>query len=174
VTNTALPPLHIDLVDYDDPRAVELRSRMDAEMTAVYGLGRDPEPVEVVAARDAALHVHPENVRATLLVVDPEGTALGHAVLYDRAGQWEVKRVIVDASQRGRGIGRLLMAALERVAGEGGAGRMILQTGDRQPDAVALYEKVGWTPIPTYEPYVTTIPQSICFEKRLDGGVAGR
>ena len=173
--HTELPPLHIERVEYDDPRARELRARMDAEMTAVYSLGRDPdEPVEKAAARDAALAVHPEKVRATLLVVDPDGTALGHAVLYDRRGEWEVKRVIVDASQRGRGIGRLLMAALERVAGEGGAERMILQTGDRQPDAVALYEKVGWTPIPTYEPYVTTIPQSICFEKRLDGGVAGR
>lgn len=167
--HTELPPLHIERVEYDDPRARELRARMDAEMTAVYSLGRDPdEPVEKAAARDAALAVHPEKVRATLLVVDPDGTALGHAVLYDRRGEWEVKRVIVDGEQRGRGIGRLIMAEIEAIGRAAGAPRLILQTGDRQPDAVALYQKVGWTPLATYEPYITTIPQSICFELVLD------
>ena len=165
----ALPPVHLEHVDWHDPRAVELRARMDAEMSAVYSAGREPDPDHVVAARDAALLVHPEKVRATLLVVDPDGTALGHAALYDRGGEWEVKRVIVDREQRGRGIGRLLMAGVEADARAAGAPRMILQTGDRQPDAVALYEKTGWTGIPTYEPYVTTIPQSICFEKVLVG-----
>ena len=164
-----LPPLHVEHVEYDDPRAREMRARMDAEMTAVYSVGRDPdEPAEKAAARDAALTVHPENVRATVLVVDSEGAAVGHAVLYDRAGEWEVKRVMVDGTRRGRGIGRLIMAELEAIGRAGGARRLILQTGDRQPDAVALYEKVGWTPIPVYEPYVTTIPQSICFERVLD------
>ena len=66
-----------------------------------------------------------------------------HAVLRDLDGEWEVKRVIVDATQRGRGLGRLLMAELEPVAREGGAPRLILQTGDRQPEAVRLYERVG-------------------------------
>jgi len=171
VTNaprTELPPLHLERVDYDDPRARELRARMDAEMTAVYSVGRDPhEPAEKAAARDAALTVHPENVRATVLVVADDGEAVGHAVLYDRDGEWEVKRVIVDGARRGRGIGRLIMAELDSIGRAAGARRLILQTGDRQPDAVALYEKVGWTPIPTYEPYITTIPTSICFERVL-------
>lgn len=164
---TDLPPLRLEHVAYDDPRAVDLRARMDVEMSAVYALGRGPEPVEVTQARDAALTVHPEAVRETVLVVDPDGAAHGHAVLYDRAGEWEVKRVVVDASSRGRGIGRLLMAGLEADARAAGAPRMILQTGDRQPDAVALYEKVGWSRIDVYEPYASTIPQSICFEKVL-------
>ncbi|WP_255359407.1 hypothetical protein [Frondihabitans sp. PAMC 28766] len=43
----------------------------------------------------------------------------------------------------------------------------MLQTGDRQPDAVRLYERFGYTPIPVYEPYVEAIPFSLCYEKRL-------
>ena len=76
-----------------------------------------------------------------------------------------MKRVIVVDGQRGRGIGRALMNRLEQIAAAGGARRLILQTGNRQPDAVALYERVGYTPIPIYEPYVETIPFSLCFEK---------
>jgi GNAT superfamily N-acetyltransferase len=57
------------------------------------------------------------------------------------------------------------MNHLEQLATAGGARRLILQTGDRQPDAVALYERVGYTPIPIYEPYIETIPNSFCFEK---------
>jgi len=75
--------------------------------------------------------------------------------------------VLYLRGHEGRGIGRLLMAEVESIAREGGARRLVLQTGDRQPDAVALYEKIGFTRIPTYEPYVTTIPQSICFEKPI-------
>jgi GNAT superfamily N-acetyltransferase len=173
VTNTAptaLPPLRLERVAFDDPRAVALRDAMDAEMTVRYH--RDVvEPVAVVQARDAALTVHPENVLGTVLVVADDGavggTPVGHALVQNRDGEWEVKRVMVADGQRGRGVGRLLMAELETLAREGGARRLILQTGDRQPDAVALYEKIGFTRIPTYEPYVETIPQSICFEKPI-------
>jgi GNAT superfamily N-acetyltransferase len=175
VTNTApsaLPPLHLERVAFDDPRAVALRDAMDAEMTVRYH--RDVvEPVAVVEARNAALTVHPSNVLATVLVVADDGadggTPVGHALVQSRDGEWEVKRVIVADGQRGRGIGRLLMAELEAVARAGGAPRLILQTGDRQPEAVRLYERVGYRPSPTYEPYVEALPNSICFEKVLVG-----
>jgi GNAT superfamily N-acetyltransferase len=158
----------LDSVLWDDPRAVELRRLMDLEMTARYtDPDAEPEPAEWVARRTAALAVHPEDVRATVLVLDADGTPLAHAVLRELRGDWEVKRVIVTAASRGRGIGRALMAHLEVLARAGGAPRLILQTGNRQPDAVALYEKVGYTPIPIYEPYVETIPFSLCYEKVL-------
>jgi GNAT superfamily N-acetyltransferase len=159
--------LHVQHVAWDDPRALALRSRMDVEMNERYG---DPGVVEdpaVKAARDAVLRVHPEQVHATVLVTDEAGRAVAHAVLRDLDGEWEIKRVIVDSAERGRGLGRLLMAELEAVARAGGAPRLILQTGDRQPEAVRLYERVGYARIPTYEPYVDALPNSICFEKPL-------
>ncbi len=64
------------------------------------------------------------------------------------AGSLEVKRVFVAPPVRGTGVSRLLMGELERIAADRGAERLILQTGDRQPDAIALYEKIGYTPHP--------------------------
>jgi GNAT superfamily N-acetyltransferase len=59
-----------------------------------------------------------------------------------RAG--EVKRLWVDPSSRGRGVGRALMAALEEAAHDLGLVELELATGDRQPEAVALYAASGW------------------------------
>jgi GNAT superfamily N-acetyltransferase len=166
-------PVTLVSVDFDDPRAIALRAAMDVEMTARYfGYGGREETPEEIARRNAALAVHPEDVRATVLVLDADGTPLGHAVLRVLRGDWEVKRVIVVDGQRGRGIGRALMTRLEVLAAAGGARRLILQTGDRQPDAVALYEKLGYTPIPIYEPYVGVIPNSLCYEKAISPDAA--
>jgi GNAT superfamily N-acetyltransferase len=167
-TSIPTPSFTLTTVDWDDARAVALRHAMDVEMTERYaGYSPVPEPAETVARRQASLAVDPPTVRATVLVLDADGTPLAHAALRMLGGEWEIKRVIVGAGHRGRGIGRALMAHLEHLALEGGARRVILQTGDRQPDAVALYERVGYTRIPIYEPYIETIPNSLCFEKVL-------
>jgi GNAT superfamily N-acetyltransferase len=57
----------------------------------------------------------------------------------------EVRRLWVHPAWRGRGIGRALMAALESRARELGQSNLQLGTGNRQPEAVALYEGSGWT-----------------------------
>jgi len=153
---------------WDDPRAVRLRAVMDAEMTVRYAnYTAEPESDETKARRIASLAVDPADVRAVVLVLDDDGTPIAHAALRELRGDWEVKRVIVSDAHRGRGIARALMNELESLATAAGVGRLILQTGDRQPDAVAVYERVGYTPIPIYEPYVETIPNSLCFEKVL-------
>jgi ribosomal protein S18 acetylase RimI-like enzyme len=106
-------------------------------------------------------------VLATVLVLDPDATAIAHGALRLLHGDWEVKRVIVAGNQRGRGVGRALMAELERIARAGQARRLVLQTGPRQPEAVSLYEALRYTPIPVYEPYAAALPDSFCFEKPL-------
>ena len=167
-TNHPTSTFTLESVSWDDPRAVELRRQMDAEMTVRYANpGAPPEPAEITARRNASLAVDPADVRATVLVLDADGTPLAHAVLRELRGDWEVKRVIVSEAARGRGVGRTLMARLEDLAREAGVPRLILQTGNRQPDAVALYEKIGYTPIPIYEPYIETIPFSLCYEKAI-------
>jgi GNAT superfamily N-acetyltransferase len=171
-------------VAWRDPRAVALRELMDGEMSVLYGSRfSSPEPDEVVAARRQALVVDPRDVLVTLLATDSDGTPLGHGALRDLRGEWEVKRLIVAHHARGRGIGRRIMSELETLARTGGAKRLVLQTGDLQPGAVALYERTGYERIEIYEPYVTAIPFSLCFEKRFqpheaqdgaDGGVHER
>lgn len=155
-------------VSWRDPRAVALRELMDVEMSALYGSFFSwSEPEEVVAARRKALVIDPRDVLVTLLAIDSDGTPLAHVALRDLRGEWEVKRLIVDNEARGRGIGRRIMSELETLARAGGAKRLILQTGDRQPEAVALYERTGYERIEIYEPYVTAITFSLCFEKQL-------
>jgi len=155
-------------VTWRDPRAVALRDVMDIEMSAIYGsCFSSSEPDEVFAARREALAIDPRDVLVTLLAIDADGTPLAHAALRDLWGEWEVKRLIVDKKARGLGIGRRIMSELETLARAGGAKRLILQTGDRQPEAVDLYERTGYERIEIYEPYVTAFAFSLCFEKRL-------
>jgi GNAT superfamily N-acetyltransferase len=164
------PVVEIQHVAWTDPRAVTLREIMDAEMQARYGL-HSPADAELSAAIGRALAVDASTVVDTVLLVD-EGVPVAHAGLRrlatDSGSEWEVKRVIVDGTRRGRGLGRTLMAEIIAVARRDGAPRIILQSGDRQPEALGLYTSLGFTPIPVYEPYVETMPQSLCFELVLD------
>ena len=59
-------------------------------------------------------------------------------------GSAEIKRMFVVASARGRGAARQLLAVLEATAREAGATAIVLNTGYRQPDAMALYESSGY------------------------------
>lgn len=62
----------------------------------------------------------------------------------------EVLRMYVLPSARGRGIGSLLLNALEDEATAMGMTRVVLEAGDRQPDALALYGARGFAEIPSY------------------------
>jgi GNAT superfamily N-acetyltransferase len=165
-SHSAASTFVLESVDWADPRAVAQRAAMDVEMTGRYG-GTDSASAELVARRREVLRVDPADVRIVLLAIDADGTAIGHAALRNLRDDLEVKRVIVDPGQRGRGVGRALMLGLEEAGRELGGTRLILQTGNKQPDAVALYAGIGYTPIAIYEPYVEAIPFSLCFEKRL-------
>lgn len=158
--------LVVEHVSWEDPRAQALQELLAREMYARYSprASADPEQAALVTQ---ALSVDPADVVATVLVTVSDGAPVAHGGLRMLRGDWEVKRVVVTDGQRGRGVGRLLMSELESIARAGGAGRLILQTGDLQPDAIALYERLGYTPIPVYEPYVEAIPFSVCFEKVL-------
>ena len=59
-------------------------------------------------------------------------------------GVGEVRRLWVDPEWRGRGVGRDLMAGLEDAARDLGLPLLRLATGDRQPEAVSLYQTTGW------------------------------
>ena len=67
---------------------------------------------------------------------------------------------------RNKGIGRALLAAAEDFARAACARRIVLQTGDRQPDAIALYERAGYRRVPIFESDLS-LPYSNCFAKTL-------
>ncbi|WP_205800272.1 GNAT family N-acetyltransferase [Microbacterium paludicola] len=157
-------------IDYDDPRAGALRAEMDREVGPRYADRFDETDPEAAARSARAFALDPATIVATVLVTDAAGEAIGHGALrdleHDGIRDLEIKRVYVHPRARGLGASRALLAELERIARDRGAARVILQTGDRQHDAVVLYERLGYTPIPIYAPY-TEYAFSRCFAKPL-------
>ena len=78
----------------------------------------------------------------------------------------EVKRMYVRAPFRGQGISREILTFLEERARELGYGRVCLETGDRQPEAMGLYESSGYSRIANFGEYIGD-PHSVCYAKLL-------
>ena len=81
-------------------------------------------------------------------------------------GGFEVKKVYVVPSARGRGLSRTLMTAIEDVARELGEASIRLQTGSKQAEAISLYEKTGYHRIGSFGPYAG-FDDLVFFEKTL-------
>jgi GNAT superfamily N-acetyltransferase len=62
----------------------------------------------------------------------------------------EIKRMYTAPGARRRGVGRALLAALEESARDQGRRQAILETGYRQPEAIAMYEACGYRRIPDF------------------------
>ena len=83
--------------------------------------------------------------------------------------------MFVDQAARGHGYGHAVLAELERTAARSGRRRMVLETGVRQPEAIALYVSAGYEPMPPFGAY-RDAPGSRHFAKLLlgdTGRVAG-
>jgi GNAT superfamily N-acetyltransferase len=78
----------------------------------------------------------------------------------------EIKRMYTMPSYRNKGIGKKLLHELEHWAHREGYTASILETGINQPEAIAAYEKSGYTRIPNFPPYVD-VKESICMRKYL-------
>ncbi|WP_067460094.1 GNAT family N-acetyltransferase [Actinomadura macra] len=171
-------PVDVRATDWDDPVATALREAMEAEMRGRY---RDRlaelERQAAEPGRRGTITVEPDDV-VYVAVAYAAGEPAGHAALRrppgpptgdlagDLAGDLELKRMYVASDQRGTGVSTALLSAVEGAARSLGAPRIVLQTGDRQPDAVRLYERAGYTRIPIFPPY-ELLRFSICMEKVL-------
>ncbi|MYR63566.1 GNAT family N-acetyltransferase, partial [Streptomyces sp. SID625] len=81
-------------------------------------------------------------------------------------GDAELKRMFVIESMRGRGLARRILAALEEDARAAGRVRMVLETGDQQPEAIALYTSSGYEPCAKFG-YYREYESSLCYAKPL-------
>jgi GNAT superfamily N-acetyltransferase len=84
---------------------------------------------------------------------------------YDPATM-EVKRMYTSPEKRGKGIAGSVLGELEKWAAELSYKTCVLETGKRQPEAIALYKKYGYRVIPSYGKYVN-VENSVCFQKQL-------
>jgi putative acetyltransferase len=78
----------------------------------------------------------------------------------------EIKRMYVAPSNRGRGIGGKILAELEAEALRLGIRRLVLETGPRQPEAIAIYKRAGFVEIPLFGEY-NDPAFSLCMAKNM-------
>ena len=79
-----------------------------------------------------------------LVARDVDGAAVGCAALVNRQEYGEVKRMFVDERRRGLGTGRKLLEHLVMFARMSGLSVLRLETGIHQPEAIGLYERLGF------------------------------
>jgi putative acetyltransferase len=78
----------------------------------------------------------------------------------------EIKRMYVLPNFRGQGVAGEVLRELEKWAVELGFSQSILETGKKQPEAIRLYQKSGYTQIPNYGQY-QGVDNSVCMRKQL-------
>ena len=141
-----------------------------------------PTARTLIEALNAELSSRYPEVGATHFRLDPEEVADGRGafLVASRAGKLvgcgavrrieaftgEIKRMYVSPGERGRGVGRGLLAALEEEARALGMARVLLEAGLRQPEAIALYERAGFSRVDPFGEYVGS-PLSVCMAKDL-------
>jgi GNAT superfamily N-acetyltransferase len=144
---------------WDDPDAAALRSDLTTEVTGRYLDRMASIPPPVTRAVEPAEIVY-------LGLAHAGTTPAGHVALRRLGPDLELKRMYVRPQFRGTGLGLALLAAAESAAIDLQAPRIVLQTGDRQPEATTLYQRAGYRPIPIFAPYLD-VSYAQCFEKRL-------
>jgi GNAT superfamily N-acetyltransferase len=132
--------LRIEVTAYDHPDAVALIAEVQQEYVVRYG-SEDQTPV------DPAEFAPP---RGLFLVGYVDGVPAACGGWRAHETDVELKRMYVAPAFRGRGLARALLAELERTAAETGYRRVILETGQKQPEAIALYRSAGYEPVPRF------------------------
>ncbi|OLT14042.1 GNAT family N-acetyltransferase [Pseudonocardia sp. CNS-139] len=157
--------LDLRVIPFDHPDAVGLDGEIQEFYARVYG-GEDSTAMD---AREFAAPL------GHFLVgyEDGEPVACGGWRRRDGGdpallpGDAELKRMYVVQGRRGLGYARAVLAELERTAAAAGRRRLVLETGIRQPDAIALYTRAGYAPMPPFGDYRNS-PASRCYAKALD------
>jgi putative acetyltransferase len=78
----------------------------------------------------------------------------------------EIKRMFVPLEDRGQGIASLVLTELENWCKELNYNTCILETGEKQPEAIRLYHKNHYKIIPNFGQYAD-VASSVCFEKSV-------
>ncbi|MCX5501027.1 MULTISPECIES: GNAT family N-acetyltransferase [unclassified Streptomyces] len=151
---------------FDHPDAVKLNDQVQLEYAERYGDEGDVTPL------DPAMFEPPNGLYLLAYDARDRPVATGGWRTQDRNdegysdGDAELKRMFVIPEGRGNGLARRILAALEDDARAAGRVRMVLETGDQQPEAIALYTSSGYTPCEKFGHY-RTYESSLCFAKPL-------
>lgn len=135
----------------DSPDAVALVEAMRDDLSAIYadfasGPGPSATPADMSSPGGGFVAIY-----------EGDHAVAGGGVKRLDARTAEIKRMYVVPDRRGRGLARMLLAALENLARELGYAAVRLDTGREQPHARALYESAGYSGVPDYNdnPYAS-------------------
>lgn len=152
---------------YDHPDAVKLNDQVQLEYAERYGGEGDITPL------DATMFEPPSGLYLLAYDANDLPVATGGWRNQDAAGDHgyslgdaEIKRMYVVREARGLGLARRILAALEQSARAAGRTRMVLETGNKQPEAIALYVSSGYTPCAKFGHY-RDYEVSACYAKAL-------
>ncbi|MFL6163368.1 MAG: GNAT family N-acetyltransferase [Jatrophihabitantaceae bacterium] len=142
--------LEIHDLGYRHPDAGTLIEELQAEYVVRYG-GRDGAHI------DGSQFDPPDGLFA-VGYCDAEPVAIGgwrRLPTEDPATGWaapaaELKRMYVTERMRGAGFARVMLAYFERSAAEHGMRWLLLETGLKQPEALALYQSAGYQQVPPF------------------------
>ena len=153
------PAFEIQAVDPRSPEAAALIRALSEELARRYDYTEDGygnfKPEDVLGAR------------AGFVVGRRGGKAVACGAFRPmQPGVAEIKRMFVLPEHRGRGYSKAILAELERRAWETGYTTVRLETGERQPEAIRLYQRAGYRRIPNFGIY-GDVESSLCFEKRI-------
>jgi GNAT superfamily N-acetyltransferase len=138
---------------YDDPVVRAMVAEVQQVYVERYG-GPDETPM-------AAEEFSPPLGHFVVAYLDGEPAAMGGwrlrtgaaAAALPGARQAEIKRMFVREHLRGRGVSRTVLADLEATARAAGVDWLVLETGDRQPEAVGLYRSSGYVEVASFGLY---------------------
>jgi putative acetyltransferase len=141
----------------DQPEVRDMLARLDAYCAALY-------PAESNHLLDVASLMQGDVL--FLVARDVDGAAVGCAALVNKQRYGEVKRMFVDEGKRGLGTGRKLLEHLVMFARMSGLSVLRLETGVHQPEAIGLYERLGFERCEPFGEYRDD-PLSLFMEKPL-------
>lgn len=153
-------------LDEEDPRSADGVALFD-EMSA-FVLQTYPEDEENGIVPTSTEELARDGV-LVIARVDGAAAASGALMAHDAVdgmNTLEVKRMLVRPAFRGRGLSKLVLERLESIARERHTQKLVLMCGPRQPEALRLYERQGYSRRNAYGHNVDH-PLSIFFEKRL-------
>jgi putative acetyltransferase len=108
-----------------------------------------------------------ENIKYAVVAYD-DVLPVGCGAIKDfEPGTMEVKRMYVLPEYRNKGVGARMLFELEQWAKELSCSKCILETGKKQPEAIALYTKRGYSVVPNYGQYAG-VDDSVCFAKKIE------
>jgi GNAT superfamily N-acetyltransferase len=134
----------LEPIDRNDPRVRKLYEVFIRESDGPLGIDLEAE-----FADGPPQDLAPPNGVLLMALVDGDAAGLG-GIRHLDTDVAEVKSMFVSRSKRGLGVGRRILAELERIAAKRGCRAVRLDTSDYLEPAIALYRSAGYAEVPAY------------------------